>query len=431
MIKLKLGLVLFASLIIGSYSTLKVSSISTFAYVAHAGGSCDGYLCTNSLEALISSVQDGYRLIEIDITKTTDNFFVLNHDWSGISSRVAFAQDIRVTNKEFLNYKLYNRFTTMNLEMLINFLDRYEDVRIITDTKGRDYSALFYISENYKEYLSHFIPQVYSFASFDSIKQLGYSDIIIALYDMPLSLRSDADEVCKQAKRLNPYALSIPDELISKEYAKVLGSYNINYFVHTVNDRERIEELKELGAYGVYSDTALNANSLSSYQRKITELEFLLEYIDEDASSLAGCLIYKEGSEICIKDGKVELIYRDLITPLKQTKGSTFYLPFKKTLEYFGGTEYTFLPFEKAVSMEYNGNVYKVSTNQILKNNEILALKEKNIILHNLFLVPDNFFKDTIDCEIMKLGKYLILYSTKAHNLETMSKILLKIGARW
>ncbi len=50
--------------------------------IAHAGGVIDGYLGTNSLEALKESARLGYSIIEVDIMTTSDGKFVLNHDWN-------------------------------------------------------------------------------------------------------------------------------------------------------------------------------------------------------------------------------------------------------------------------------------------------------------------------------------------------------------
>ena len=46
----------------------------TMRFIAHAGGSIDGHRYTNSLEALNENYQKGFRLFELYIIKTKDNY---------------------------------------------------------------------------------------------------------------------------------------------------------------------------------------------------------------------------------------------------------------------------------------------------------------------------------------------------------------------
>ena len=51
-------------------------------FIAHAAGGINFDTYTNSVEALEKSIDNGYRLIEIDLMETSDNFFIGgHHDW--------------------------------------------------------------------------------------------------------------------------------------------------------------------------------------------------------------------------------------------------------------------------------------------------------------------------------------------------------------
>lgn len=52
--------------------------------IAHAGGGIDGYIYTDSLEAINNSYDNGARLFDIDLRFTSDIEIVLRHDWTGI-----------------------------------------------------------------------------------------------------------------------------------------------------------------------------------------------------------------------------------------------------------------------------------------------------------------------------------------------------------
>ena len=45
-------------------------------FIAHAAGGINFDTYTNSVEALEKSIDNGYRLIEIDLMETSDNFFI-------------------------------------------------------------------------------------------------------------------------------------------------------------------------------------------------------------------------------------------------------------------------------------------------------------------------------------------------------------------
>src|SRR5690554_7339671 len=47
-----------------------------YAFIAHAGGTVEGYQYTNALEAVENSLAHGYKLIEIDLSETSDGHLV-------------------------------------------------------------------------------------------------------------------------------------------------------------------------------------------------------------------------------------------------------------------------------------------------------------------------------------------------------------------
>ena len=63
---------------------------SHYSYIAHAAGGINGETYTNSLEALEKSVNNGYRLIELDLLVTSDNKLLAYHDWKALSELCKF-----------------------------------------------------------------------------------------------------------------------------------------------------------------------------------------------------------------------------------------------------------------------------------------------------------------------------------------------------
>ena len=59
----------------GGYKSVDVSMI------AHAGGLVNGVIMTNSLEAIHSARDNGFKFIELDLSFTSDSVLVALHDW--------------------------------------------------------------------------------------------------------------------------------------------------------------------------------------------------------------------------------------------------------------------------------------------------------------------------------------------------------------
>ena len=49
--------------------------------IAHALGCIGGNIYTNSREAMINSIEKGYKYLEVDIDSTSDGIFIASHDW--------------------------------------------------------------------------------------------------------------------------------------------------------------------------------------------------------------------------------------------------------------------------------------------------------------------------------------------------------------
>ena len=62
------------------HNNLIKSDYST-SFIAHAGGGIDGKTYTNSLEALNNSINNSFKLIELDLLVTDDNKIVAQHDF--------------------------------------------------------------------------------------------------------------------------------------------------------------------------------------------------------------------------------------------------------------------------------------------------------------------------------------------------------------
>ena len=56
-----------------------VNALNPNRLIAHAGGANDGYIYTNSKEALASALDNGFRYVELDLYETSDSNVVCLH----------------------------------------------------------------------------------------------------------------------------------------------------------------------------------------------------------------------------------------------------------------------------------------------------------------------------------------------------------------
>ena len=217
------------------------------ALIAHAGGSIYGYRLTNSLEAIENAYSNGFRLIELDFQITSDEKYVLLHDWESMAMRMLFSQGQR-TREEFLAADAFADLTLLDLDMLVAWLEQHPDCRIITDAKCENLPFLEYLSTI--EARDRFIPQTYSYEEYESAKELGFEDVILTLYAM----NSPVGEIVSFIHEQKPFALTIPESVLNEELLTRVCEVGVVVYTHTVNDLSTFEKWREFGLHGIYTD---------------------------------------------------------------------------------------------------------------------------------------------------------------------------------
>lgn len=154
-------------------------------FIGHALYGIDGLEYTNSKEALELAINNNIKVLEADFLLTTDQKLVLKHYWKDneISSYQTFIQN-----------KLSNKYTPLDINMLLDYMEKYPDLYIVIDTKENEYSGT--ISNVYKQIvletqkrnpkiLERFIAQIYSFEEYEEIKEIyNFSNYIFSTYKL-------------------------------------------------------------------------------------------------------------------------------------------------------------------------------------------------------------------------------------------------------
>jgi len=230
-------------------------------YIANERGEVYDY--TNSLDALTNSYNMGNRIVEMDFLWTTDGKMVCAHE-NEIFAR-GIDTDKPLTEKEFLAKKSYGSFTTMNVEMLADFMREHPDLYIVTDFKYGLPESCEYISQVYPDLRDRFIVQMYHYGQYDFIRNLGFNNIILTLYLIANDERN-LEELCEFVKAHDLVAITFWESYLEnaeewgegEEFLSEVKALDIPTCVHTVNDKEDTIRDFELGVTAIYTDNVDN-----------------------------------------------------------------------------------------------------------------------------------------------------------------------------
>ncbi len=119
------------------YSTQLINSLElrNHRFIAHAGGGIDNFKYTNSLNAVSASINNGYKLIEIDLQETKDGIFVGVHDWDSFKKKTNYKGNNKNNLKleEIKKLKIHKKFNPITIKEINKiFLDN-KSLFFITD----------------------------------------------------------------------------------------------------------------------------------------------------------------------------------------------------------------------------------------------------------------------------------------------------------
>ena len=184
-------------------------------YIAHAGGEIDGYTYTNSKEAVEYAVKCGVRYVELDLALTSDSCLVAVHDWAEFRA-MAGAPPLPNASESldkqwFIESKIYGRFTPLTAEDIVDILNKYPDITLVTD-KISDPNIL----NPYFEKMSHrVIVECFSDNDYYILSRLGYTCFrsgcppFKGLYYMKKLLRSPDMYIDRYVTSLGSYDMKI------------------------------------------------------------------------------------------------------------------------------------------------------------------------------------------------------------------------------
>lgn len=233
--------------------------------VIHAMGKIDENAYTNSLEAFEMHYANGQRVFETDFSVTSDGKLVGRHDW-GAGWQEGIDENHIPTESEFLEKPIYGKYTPLSIENIIELMKTRDDVVIVTDSKDSDFDAvrdeITLLVDTAKameaeEVLQRFAIQIYTPEMYEAVSGVyDFKNIIFTLYQIWNGDEESFVEFCRfcKSKGIRTLTADATRVMQNPQLGIIVKEYELELYVHTVNEQEEAVRLSSLGVDGIYTD---------------------------------------------------------------------------------------------------------------------------------------------------------------------------------
>jgi len=232
--------------------------------IAHALGGLDGKEYLNSRESFLSMYNQGVRLFELDLSRTSDGVWVCRHNWNESMGQWEGTGKKVLTERAFTSNKIYGKYTPMTLEDFFLLLKDYPDAFVMIDSKQYSVRNYQMTLEDYCEYveiaqaagagevLDQIIPEIYSKTMFPGTAMIySFPSYIYSLWQ---EYSTDLEEIASFCREKKIPAATIYWKYWSDEAEEIFEKQGIHLYVYTVNDRNQARKYIAAGAEGICTD---------------------------------------------------------------------------------------------------------------------------------------------------------------------------------
>ena len=233
-------------------------------YIAHALGGIDGNTYTNSKEAMEKSYSRGLRVMEADMSLSSDGKLILLHstemeNLSKLGLPLSWNKNLP-TEEEFLNTKILGRYHTLNFKEVCQYMSKHKDMYLVVDLKKNDlkevekcYRELVSVAKNVdKSVLKRIIPQIYYEEMYKPIMNIyDFKSMIFTTYRMEeLVVNKIVDFSYEHGIKV----VAVNRANFSRDLTNKLIDRGIGLYMFTYNDPEKVKLLRNRYVSGFYTD---------------------------------------------------------------------------------------------------------------------------------------------------------------------------------
>lgn len=261
-------------------SNVDAEGFKSHRMVAHAMGGINGIAYSNTYEAFIANYEKGLRIFEVDLLLSKDNDLIARHEWSESFTKQDILEPDKqgsvLTSAEFKAAKIMDQYEPLNWDEILELMEFYPDVYIVTDTKqikpdeiDQIFGAIVdSVKTKDPALLERIVPQIYNQPMWEQLQGIHpFESIIFTLY----TIHDTDEEVVRFVEEKGITAVTMSETRANKELIASLNKIGVPSYVHTINDPKVMKKFKRMGAYGFYTDFLTEADG----QRRSGWLDFL------------------------------------------------------------------------------------------------------------------------------------------------------------
>lgn len=230
------------------------------SFIAHAGGGIDNLKYTNSLNSILKSIKNGFKLIEIDLIESSDNKLVAAHDWIKFKEFINYEDKSNspLNSKYFKNNLILNKYKTMDIDLINKIFNEYKDLILVID-KTNNFDL---INKSFTFDKNRLIVEIFGRDNYFKAVKTG---IINPMFSASIN---DYEFIIKY--RIKLIAVHSKDFVSNIEKYKILKEKGVIIFVYSTNDNNFIEDNIDI-ASAFYTDFidlrsyACNAKECETY----------------------------------------------------------------------------------------------------------------------------------------------------------------------
>lgn len=230
------------------------ANLDNYHVIAHSGGGMDNYTYMNALEAYYFEYEHGTRMFDADVRFTTDDVLVLRHEWT---DNLGFINSSKgMTYEEFINTKMYEKYTPMSFEDLLDFMISHKDVYIHLDVKNRfeeSYKQIVKLAEkkNCLNCLDRMVVSFYNYEDYFLIKEI-YDFKYYAIRKYP-NFDLDINDILQFCIENQIQYLSIMEQYFTEDILNLFHNNKIKVNVAVI-DGEKACKYAKMGVDGIVSN---------------------------------------------------------------------------------------------------------------------------------------------------------------------------------
>lgn len=232
--------------------------------VAHSLGDMNGQAYVECLETFNQSWEEGFRTFEIDLIPTSDNYLVCRHLWKDASIQAGINERNIPTLEQFKATPFLGMYTPLSFMDLCQLMKEHEDMWVVVDTKSLDVDTnTYYYSKILEEakavdcesILDRLIVCAYSQEMYQPIMDIyPFKNVVYTTYiDWNGNIDTFKND-CKWCANNNVDSISMWDYLYNERVQSIADYYNIDVYVHTVDNYDQAYGYIESGARGIYTN---------------------------------------------------------------------------------------------------------------------------------------------------------------------------------